>query len=169
MFLPILIQRHRDARQGHIEDVGEVRIETGAVDDLPPASIPRGSPHDHLDPLLLAHRADAEDRRDVDEPDAANLHVVPLQLVTAPDDQVGAAALHDDEVVAVPDKESEVSTADRLAERRHIGPEYSGSTPPPSMDQLAKMKVRDMNGEKIGIVDDSYTDAQGPYLCGTWP
>ncbi len=57
-----------------------------------------------------------------------------------------------------------MSTADRLAERRHIGPEYSGSTLPPSMDQLAKMKVRDLDGEKIGTVDDSYTDAQGPYL-----
>lgn len=57
-----------------------------------------------------------------------------------------------------------MSTSDRLAERRHIGPEYSGSTLPPSMDQLASMKVRDMNGGKIGTVDDSYTDAQGPYL-----
>jgi PRC-barrel domain len=35
---------------------------------------------------------------------------------------------------------------------------------PPSMDQLASMKARDMNGEKIGTVNDSYTDAQGPYL-----
>jgi hypothetical protein len=32
------------------------------------------------------------------------------------------------------------------------------------MDQLAGMKVRDVDGEKIGTVDDSYTDAQGSYL-----
>ena len=46
---------------------------------------------DHLDALLLAHGADAEDRRNVDEADAADLHVVPLQLVAAADEDVAAA------------------------------------------------------------------------------
>jgi sporulation protein YlmC with PRC-barrel domain len=32
------------------------------------------------------------------------------------------------------------------------------------MDRLEGMKVRDSAGEKIGTVDDSYTDSQGSYL-----
>ena len=40
------------------------------------AVIPLLELHDDLDALLLAHGANAEDRRDVDQPDAANLHVV---------------------------------------------------------------------------------------------
>ena len=44
--------------------------------------------HDDLDALLLAHRANAEDRRDVDQADAANFHVMPLQLVPASDQHV---------------------------------------------------------------------------------
>ena len=47
--------------------------------------------HDDLDALLLAHGAHAEDRRDVDETDAANLHVMTLQLVAAADQHVAAA------------------------------------------------------------------------------
>jgi hypothetical protein len=65
---------------------------------------------------------------------------------------------------AFSDKEGEMSTSDRLVDRSHIGPEYSGSTLPPSMDQLDRMEVRDSAGEKIGTVDDSYTDSQSPYL-----
>ncbi len=58
-----------------------------------------------------------------------------------------------------------MSTGDRLKEQAHIGPEgYSESTNVPSMDRLGGMEVRDPAGEKIGTVDDSYTDAQGTYL-----
>jgi sporulation protein YlmC with PRC-barrel domain len=32
------------------------------------------------------------------------------------------------------------------------------------MDRLEGMKVRDANGDKIGTVEDSYTDTQGTYL-----
>ena len=49
--------------------------------------------HDHLDALLLPNGANPEDRRNVDEPDAANFHVMLLQLVTAPHDEVAAAPL----------------------------------------------------------------------------
>src|SRR5919206_588082 len=42
---------------------------------------------------------DAEDRRHVDEAYAPDLHVVALQLVTPTDEDVGAATLHDDDVV----------------------------------------------------------------------
>jgi PRC-barrel domain len=55
-----------------------------------------------------------------------------------------------------------LSTRDRLDERAHIGPEgYSESTTVPSMDRLEGMKVKDVNGDKIGTVDDSYTGPQG--------
>jgi hypothetical protein len=58
-----------------------------------------------------------------------------------------------------------VSTGDRLREQSHIGPEgYSEATTLPSMDRLEGMKVRDANGDKIGTVEDSYTDTQGTYL-----
>ncbi len=38
-------------------------------------------------------------RRNVDQPDAANLHVVPLQLVPAADEDVAAAPARDDQIV----------------------------------------------------------------------
>ncbi len=50
--------------------------------------------HHDLDSLLLAHRAHTEQRGDVDEADAANLHVVRGQLVTPPDEDVVAAPGH---------------------------------------------------------------------------
>jgi len=58
-----------------------------------------------------------------------------------------------------------MSTEDRNPERGHIGPEdYPESTMLPSMDRLEGMEVRDSAGEKIGTVEDSYTDSQGSYL-----
>src|SRR2546422_1902202 len=36
--------------------------------------------HDHLDALLLAHGAHAEQRLDVDQPDAPDLHVVLIDI-----------------------------------------------------------------------------------------
>jgi sporulation protein YlmC with PRC-barrel domain len=57
-----------------------------------------------------------------------------------------------------------MSTQDRF-DRDHIGPEgYSETTSVPSMDRLGGMEVRDSAGEKVGTVDDSYTDEQGSYL-----
>jgi serine phosphatase RsbU (regulator of sigma subunit) len=67
---------------------------------------------------------------------------------------------------AVPDEGgTTVSTEDRIAERGHIGPEgYSESTTLPSMDRLEGMEVRDADGDKVGRVEDSYTDTGGTYL-----
>lgn len=53
----------------------------------------------------------------------------------------------------------------RQTERTYIGPEgYSESTTIPSPDRLEGMEVRDISGDKIGKVDDTYTDTQGSYL-----
>jgi sporulation protein YlmC with PRC-barrel domain len=58
-----------------------------------------------------------------------------------------------------------VSTQDRDTERGHIGPEeYPKSTNVPTMDRLEGMEVRDSSGDKVGTVDDSYTDEGGAYL-----
>ena len=57
-----------------------------------------------------------------------------------------------------------MSTKDQY-DRTHIGPEgYSDSTNLPPIDQLDGMEVRDATGEKIGKVDDSYTDTGGAYV-----
>jgi hypothetical protein len=58
-----------------------------------------------------------------------------------------------------------LSTSDRLREQTHIGPEgYPATTTIPGMDRLEGMEVRDPSGDKIGKVDDSYTDSGGTYL-----
>jgi hypothetical protein len=52
-----------------------------------------------------------------------------------------------------------------MTTRTHIGPEtHSDSTTLPAMDDLRGLEVRDIDGDKIGTVDDSYTDPQGTYL-----
>ena len=57
-----------------------------------------------------------------------------------------------------------MSTQDQY-DRTHIGPEgYSDSTNLPPIDQLEGMEVRDAAGEKVGKVDDSYTDTGGAYV-----
>src|SRR5690349_6289704 len=86
------IERDRDARGGDTEDVGGLAVEPRALDDrvVPPLL----ELYHHFDALLLAHGADAEDGGDVDEPEAADLHVVALQLVAAPDENVAGAAAH---------------------------------------------------------------------------
>ena len=50
-------------------------------------------------------------------------------------------------------------------DRSHIGPEnYSETTDIPAMDQLEGMDVRDADGDKVGTVEDSYTDAERGHL-----
>jgi sporulation protein YlmC with PRC-barrel domain len=45
-----------------------------------------------------------------------------------------------------------------------IGPEtYSEQTRLPRLDDLGGMEVRDINGDKVGKVDDAYTDSEGGY------
>src|SRR5688500_7930075 len=91
------VERHADLRDLDLEDRGALEVEPRALDDR--LGIPLLELDDDLDPLLLAHRLDAEDPRHVDEPDAADLHVVALQLVAAGDEDVVSAALHDHDVV----------------------------------------------------------------------
>jgi hypothetical protein len=58
-----------------------------------------------------------------------------------------------------------MTTHDRDIDRRHIGPEgYSEATDLPTMDRLEGTEVRDSSGDKIGTVEDSYTDEGGTYL-----
>jgi sporulation protein YlmC with PRC-barrel domain len=55
-------------------------------------------------------------------------------------------------------------TRGRGYERGPIGPEdYSDTTTLPPLDALAGMEVRDVKGEKVGEVDDAYTDERGGY------
>src|SRR2546427_232024 len=74
------VQRDGHERQGDVQDLGRLAIEPGAV--VLTRRVPVVQLHHHLDALLLAHRAHAEQRTDVDQPHAANLHVVPRQLET---------------------------------------------------------------------------------------
>src|SRR6478609_4290115 len=91
------IERNRDARDRHAEDVGRLAVEPRPVDDG--VVTPLLELHDHLDALLLPHGADAEDRRDVDETESADLHVVPLKVVPAADEDVTSAPPNQDQVV----------------------------------------------------------------------
>lgn len=51
------------------------------------------------------------------------------------------------------------------ADRSHIGPEaYSDETMLPSLEELAGMEVCDVAGERIGTVEDAYTDTEGGYV-----
>jgi sporulation protein YlmC with PRC-barrel domain len=57
-----------------------------------------------------------------------------------------------------------MTTQGNRADRGHIGPEgYSESTRLPALDELEGMDVRDASGEKIGTVEDAYTDESGAY------
>jgi sporulation protein YlmC with PRC-barrel domain len=50
-------------------------------------------------------------------------------------------------------------------ERTNIGPEgYPETTVLPPLDELEGMEVRDSSGDKIGKVEDSYTDTDGTYV-----
>src|SRR5205085_7634420 len=48
---------------------------------------------------LLAHRSNAENRRNVDQPDAANFHVMALHLVATANQDIVAPLTGDDEIV----------------------------------------------------------------------
>src|SRR4051812_301188 len=83
------IEGHGDLRQRHIQNTTTLAIEAGAVDHQ--LRVPVDQLHHYLDSLLLPNGADAEDRRHVDEADAADLHVVALELVPAAEEPLGAA------------------------------------------------------------------------------
>ncbi len=57
------------------------------------------------------------------------------------------------------------SNPDQVHERTNIGPEgYSETTVLPPLDELEGIEVRDPAGEKIGKVDDAYTDSNDTYV-----
>src|SRR5256885_10048860 len=91
------VERHRDHREGYVEHPRRLAVDPGAV--VLTARVPFVELHDDLGAFLLAHRPHAEQRADVDEPDAADLHVVLRQLVAAADQEVIAAARDVDDVV----------------------------------------------------------------------
>ena len=58
-----------------------------------------------------------------------------------------------------------MSTHPYQGTRSHLGPEaYSEATILPPLENLEGMEVRDVSGDKIGKVDDSYTDTGGGYV-----
>ena len=115
------IEWHPHFRQLDLEDLDALRVEPRAIHHR--VGVPVLELHDDLDALLLPHGANAEDRRDVHEADAADLHVVPLQLVSAADEHVGAATrdeheiVRDETVAALDQVEHALGLADSAAPR----------------------------------------------------
>src|SRR6188768_48881 len=83
------IEINRNLRQLDIQNAGSLHVESSPFDDG--ILIPLLELHHNLDALLLADRPDTEDRLDVDQPHAADLHVMPLHLVSASDENIVAA------------------------------------------------------------------------------
>src|SRR5258708_4444682 len=102
------IEMNGNARNGDTENVRVLVVQSGTVHVG--ALTPLLELNDDLDALLLAHRADAEDGRNVHEPDAANLHVMALELVAASNEDVVAAATREHEIVG----NDPVSTLDEI-------------------------------------------------------
>src|SRR5512146_3455295 len=84
------VERYRHQRHGDAEDGGLLRIEAGPV--VFACGIPVLELYHDLDPLLLPHRPDAEQLLDVDQSDAADLHVMARHLVATTDQDVHPAA-----------------------------------------------------------------------------
>src|SRR5439155_20198890 len=91
------IEGDGDLRQGNVQDRGALAIQPGAVDHE--LRIPVHELDDDLDALLLPNGANTEDGWHVDEPDAADLHVVALELVSASEEHFRAAARDHHDVV----------------------------------------------------------------------
>src|SRR5256714_1794703 len=88
------IQEDGDLRQLDVEYGRGLHVETRALDNR--VLIPLFQLNDDFDAFLLAYRADAENCRDVDETNAANLHVMALDFVTSSNQDVVAALAGDD-------------------------------------------------------------------------
>src|SRR5439155_948026 len=91
------VERYGDDRQSHLEHLSRLAVDPGAV--IFARRLPVFELDDDLDPLLLAHGTDAEQRADVDQPHAADLHVVLGQFVPAPDQDIVAPARNVNHVV----------------------------------------------------------------------
>src|SRR5438034_7448565 len=83
------VEGHGHERHGHAEQLGFLAVEPGAV--VLATRVPVLELHDHLYPLLLTHRAHAEQGVDIDQPHTPDLHVVAGHLVPAADEHVVAA------------------------------------------------------------------------------
>src|SRR5438094_1430336 len=79
------VEGHRDERQRHVEDLRGLAVNAGAV--VFARRVPIVELDHDFDAFLLAHRTDAEQGANVDQPDRADLHVLLGQFVPAPDDQ----------------------------------------------------------------------------------
>ena len=78
-------------RHPQSEDLEELVVQAEAL--IFPVRIPPFKLHDELDALRGSRRRDAEQILDVDHPEAAQLHVMPRQIRTGPDqDRLGSAA-----------------------------------------------------------------------------
>src|SRR5256885_76584 len=73
------VEVNRNLGQLYIKNSGCLEVEAGALDHR--VLIPLLELDYDLDALLLPHRPDAEDCRNVDEPDTPDFHVVALHLV----------------------------------------------------------------------------------------
>src|SRR5687768_9262552 len=91
------IEWNEDLRQLHAEDGRRGAIESRPIDGG--RFVPLLELYHHFDSLLLADGADAEDRLHIDQADAANLHVVPGEIMATADENVISAPRRDDEVV----------------------------------------------------------------------
>src|SRR2546423_12850115 len=125
------VERHRDHREGHVEHAGRLTVDSGTV--VLARRVPLVELHHDLDALLLPHGPHAEQGADVDEPDAADLHVVLRQLVAAADQDVVAAprdvddVVRDQAVAALHQVEHAFALADpRLAEEQQTHAEHVG-------------------------------------------
>src|SRR5690606_35265122 len=94
----VLAGVQRDDDLGHLdpEDLHLFGNEPGAV--VVRAVVPILELDHDLDALLLPDRPDPEEGRDVNDPDPTDLHVVPLELVAPPDEDVVAAARDVDDI-----------------------------------------------------------------------
>src|SRR5690349_21090173 len=91
------VEGHRDERQRHVEDLRGLPVDAGSV--VFARRVPIVELDHDLDAFLLAHRTDAEQGANVDQPDPADLHVMLGQFVPAADQHVVAAARDVHEVV----------------------------------------------------------------------
>src|SRR5688572_21878894 len=128
------IKEHGDLRQLHLENLGRGDIEAGALDDS--VLIPLLQFHNDFDAFLLAHGTNPEDRGNVDQADAADLHEMALQIVTAPDQNIIATLAGDDEIIGNEAMPSlyKVEHALRLADstfpgEKETNTEYVGERP----------------------------------------
>jgi hypothetical protein len=105
------VQRYDHPRHLHSQNVDQLGIEPRAI--VVRLLVPGFELNDHLDPLLLADRPDPEQGRDVDDADAADLHVMALQLVPAADDDLGSVPRDDHDVVG----DEPMSPLDQIEDR----------------------------------------------------